>query len=92
MYSKILEIESGSFIRVPFSSKIYSSLPWLPLSVIIVDWVMRNAIEGVGEGVGFSLKPNSRKPRKRRDGSPAKLTDLDFADDIDLLSDNMVAA
>ena len=62
------------------------------LFVIIVNWIMRNAIEEAGEGVGFSLKRNSGRSSNRRDGSPKELTDLDFADDIALLSDNMVDA
>ena len=62
------------------------------LFVIIVDWVMRNATEEAGEGVGFSLKQNSGRSCYSRDGSPAELTDLDFADDIALLSDNMADA
>ena len=53
---------------------------------------MRNAIEEAGEGVGFSLKRNSGRSSNRRDGSPTEVTDLDFADDIALLSDNMVDA
>ena len=48
------------------------------LFVIIVDWIMRNTIEEIGEGVGFSLQQNS-----------TRITYLDFADDIALLSDNM---
>ena len=62
------------------------------LFVIIVDWIMRNAIEEIGEGVGFSLQQNSTRIGRRRDGSPVELTDLDFADDIALLSDNMADA
>jgi hypothetical protein len=56
------------------------------------DWVMRNATEEAGEGVGFSLKQNSCRSCYSRDSSPAELTDLDFADDIALLSDNMADA
>ena len=48
--------------------------------VIVVDWVMRNAIEEVGEGTGFSLKRNSGRANSRRDCSPTELTDLDFAE------------
>ena len=62
------------------------------LFVIIVDWVMRNAIEEIGEDVGFSLQQNSNRIGRRRDGSPVELTDLEFADDIALLSDNMTDA
>ena len=61
------------------------------LFVIIVDWVMRNAIEEAGEGVGFSLH-NSSRSSNRPHGSPSERTDLDFADDISLLSNNMVDA
>ena len=53
---------------------------------------MRNAIEEIGEGVGFSLQQNSTRIGRRRHGSPVELTDLDFADDIALLSDNMADA
>ena len=62
------------------------------LFVIVVDWVMRNATEEAGEGVGFSLKKNSGRTCYSRDGCPAELTYLDFADDITLLSDNMADA
>ena len=63
------------------------------LFVIVVDLVMRNAITEAGEGVGFSLKHNnSGRSSNLRNCSPKELTDLDFADDIALLSDNMVDA
>ena len=38
------------------------------------------------------MKQNSGRSCYTRDGSPAELTDLDFADDIALLSDNMADA
>ena len=41
--------------------------------------------EEAGEGVGFSLKQNSG----RSCYSPVELTDMEFADEITLLSDNM---
>ena len=53
---------------------------------------MRNATEEAGDGVGFSLKHNSGRSCYSRDGSSAEITDLDFADDIALLSDNLADA
>ena len=51
--------------------------------VIVVDYVLRNNIIETGEEVGFTTVP--RKSRR----CPAKyITDLDFADDIALLSDD----
>jgi hypothetical protein len=40
------------------------------LFVIIVDWVMRNAIGEISEGVGYSLQQNSTRIGRCRDGSP----------------------
>ena len=57
------------------------------LFVIVVDWVMRNAILEVGHGIGFPLQRKSNRPA--RGDTPVELTDLDFADDIALISDNM---
>ena len=53
---------------------------------------MRNATEQAGEGVGLSLKQNSGRSCFSRNRCPAEFTDLDFADDITLLSDNMADA
>ena len=53
---------------------------------------MRNATEEARESVGFSLKKNSGRTCYSRDCCPAELTDLDFANNIALLSDNMADA
>ena len=54
------------------------------LFVIILDYALRSAIEGREEELGFHLI----KRRSRRIG-PEVVTDLDFADDIALLSEEM---
>ena len=52
--------------------------------VIVLDCLLRNTISEVGDEVSFTTK------HRRSKGYPAEyLTDLDFADDIVLLSDNM---
>lgn len=52
------------------------------LFVIVLDYAMRKAIQGKEENYGFTIEP--RKSRR----IPAKtITDLDFADDIALISD-----
>ena len=52
------------------------------LFIIILDYCLRSAIDGREEDLGFTVKPR----RSRRVG-PLNITDLDFADDIALLSD-----
>ena len=57
------------------------------LFIIVLDYALRKAISGREQELGFTLTPR----RSRR--YPAEvLTDLDYADDISLLSDNMEQA
>ena len=52
------------------------------LFIIVLDYVMRVAIGGEEDSLGFTITP------RRNRWQPAEvLTDLDFADDIALLSD-----
>ena len=50
------------------------------LFIITLDYCLRSAIDGREEDLGFTVRP-----RRRRIG-PFNITDLDFADDIALLS------
>ena len=50
------------------------------LFAIVVDYLMRKAINGMDEELGFTLRP-----RRSRRVPPITITDLDFADDIALL-------
>ena len=54
------------------------------LFIVVLDYALRNAISGREQELGFTLTPkkSSRRPAE-------VLTDLDYADDISLLSDNM---
>ena len=54
---------------------------------IIIDYCMRIAIDGQSERLGFTIE----KRQSRRVG-PKTLTDVDFADDIALLSDGLEEA
>jgi hypothetical protein len=54
------------------------------LFIVVLDYVMRKALEGSEERLGFTLEPR----RSRRIG-PQIITDLDFADDIALLGNNL---
>ena len=54
------------------------------LFAIVVDYVMRKAISGREEELGFTIRPR----RSRRNPS-VNVTDLDFADDIALLSNEI---
>ena len=57
------------------------------LFIIVLDYALRKAISGREEELGFTINP--RKSRRR----PKEVfTDLDFADDIGLLSDEIVQA
>ena len=57
------------------------------LFVIVLDYVLRQAISGKEEELGFTVTPR----RSRR--IPGKvITDLDFADDIALLSNDLEQA
>ena len=51
------------------------------LFIITLDYCLRSAIDGKEEDLGFTVRPR----RSRRIG-PFNITDLDFADDIALLS------
>ena len=51
------------------------------LFVIVLDYAMRKATNGREEELGFTITP-----RKSRRHPKEVLADLDFADDIDLLS------
>ena len=57
------------------------------LFIIVLDYCLRSAFEGKEERLGFTIRPR----RSRRVG-PANITDLDFADDIALLSDTAAQA
>ena len=54
------------------------------LFVIILDYALRKAIKGREEELGFTIVP-----RRSRRVHPIVLTDLDFADDIALISDSV---
>ena len=54
------------------------------LFAIIIDYVMRSAVKDQEEALGFTLTP-----RKSRRIHPIMVTDLDFADDIALLSEEI---
>ena len=57
------------------------------LFVIVLDFALRRAIQGKEEELGFTL----HRRRSRRTG-PKVVTDLDFADDIALLSNRVEQA
>ena len=57
------------------------------LFVIILDHALRKAINGREQDLGFTLTP-----RRSRRHPAVVLTDLDYADDISLLSNDMVQA
>ena len=57
------------------------------LFIIALDYALRKAIDGKEEALGFHLK----KRQSRRIG-PVCLTDLDFADDIALIRDEISQA
>ena len=50
--------------------------------IVVLDYCSRTAIDGREEHLGFTIKP-----RQSRRVGPLNITDLDFADDIALLSD-----
>ncbi|XP_072046990.1 uncharacterized protein [Amphiura filiformis] len=54
------------------------------LFIVVLDYVLRKAMEGNEERLGFTLEP-----RKSRRIGPRTIIDLDFADDIALLADNL---
>ena len=57
------------------------------LFIIVLDYALRKAISGREEELGFTLTP-----RKSRRHPKVVLTDLDFADDLSLLSDEIEQA
>ena len=57
------------------------------LFIIVLDYCLRSAISGEEERLGFTITP-----RKSRRVGPLNMTDLDFADDIALLSDTATQA
>ena len=57
------------------------------LFIIVLDYYLRSAINGREEQLGFTVNPR----RSRRIG-PLMVTDLDFADDIALVSDTACQA
>ena len=57
------------------------------LFIIVLDYAMRQAVSGREEELGFTIHP-----RKSRRYPKVVLTDLDFADDISLLSDEIEQA
>ena len=54
--------------------------------IIVLDYALRQALKE-HEDLGFTITP-----RKSRRIGPVTLSDLDFADDIALLSDNIIEA
>ena len=64
---------------------IYTLAPYL--FIIVLDYCLRSAINGREEHLGFTINPR----RSRRVG-PVMVTDLDFADDIALVSDTACQA
>ena len=57
------------------------------LFVVVLDYALRRAIQGREEELGFTLHPR----RSRRVGAKS-ICDLDFADDIVLLSNEIEQA
>ena len=57
------------------------------LFITVLDYCLRSAISGKEEDLGFTVKP-----RQTRRVGPLNATDLDFADDIALISDTEVQA
>ena len=57
------------------------------LFIIVLDYALRKAIAGREDGLGFTICP-----RKSRRHPKVTITDLDFADDISLLSDEIQQA
>ena len=57
------------------------------LFIIVLDYILRQALQGREEELGFTLQP-----RRSRRHPAITITDLDFADDIALLSDEIEGA
>ena len=54
------------------------------LFIIVLDYTMRKALKEKGNDFGFQLQP-----RKSRRHPPKVMADLDFADDIALISEQL---
>ena len=57
------------------------------LFIIVLDYALRQATDGVGTELGFTVTP-----RRSRRVPAVRITDLDFADDICLLSNQIEQA
>ena len=57
------------------------------LFIIVLDYALREALNGCEEQLEFTISP-----RRSKRQSAVRLTDLDFADDIALLSDKIEQA
>ena len=57
------------------------------LFIIVLDYALRKVISGREQGLGFTLTP-----RRSKRHPAVVLTDLDYADDISLLSNNVEQA
>ena len=57
------------------------------LCIIVLDYALRGALNGYEEQLAFTISP-----RRSKRQFTVKLTDLDFADDIALLSDKIEQA
>lgn len=57
------------------------------LFIIVLDHALRKAVDGKEEELGFTIQP-----RRSRRHPKQVITDLDFADDISLLSDEIIQA
>ena len=57
------------------------------LFIIVLDYALRQAIAGREESLGFTIKP-----RRSRRFPAVMLTDLDYADDIALISKQLEQA
>ena len=57
------------------------------LFVIVIDYVMRTALQGTEDKLGFQLRK-----RNSRSVPPITVTDMDFADDIALVSEGIKEA
>ena len=66
-------------------TKLFDIAPYL--FIITLDYCLRNAISGSEEELGFTIKP-----RQSRRIGPKVVTDLDFADDISLISNTIEQA
>ena len=94
-FSIIYEDTSSKVITPDGETETFSSLAGVLqgdtlapyLFVIVIDYIMRKALTGREEKLGFHL----RKRQSRR-VPPIIVTDMDFADDIALVSDGIKEA